>query len=201
MIEQTIITLYTIYMKERSSRHWRYRNLLWFIMSLPLAYALSTIPILETVLRQIGEWGYFGAFIIGILSVMTFTTIPALTILYEFSLFLTPLELAIFAGLGSVVGDFIIFSFFKHKVFAHFEPITERLTKSPVSHILHSRYFFWLTPVVGAIIIASPLPDELGIPLLSISKLKQWHFIILTFILNSVGIWALLTGTHFLFNR
>lgn len=186
-------------MIERSLKHWRYKNLIWFFVSILIAFILLKLPIVQISLKQIGEWGYLGAFIIGILYTNTFTTIPALTMLYEFSLFLTPSELAILAGLGSVVGDFIIFSFFRHTVFAHLEPITKRLTNSPVKHILQSRYFVWLTPVIGAIIIASPLPDELGIPLLSISKLKKWHFIILTFILNSIGIWILLTGIHFLF--
>lgn len=175
-------------------QNWRYKNLTLFIFSVVLVFILAQIPSLQVLITRVGDWGYIGAIITGIFYVMTFTTVPALALLYNFSLFLNPIELALLAGLGSVIGDFIIFSFFRNKIFTELEPIRERLSHSPLQHILASRYFIWLSPVIGALIIASPLPDEFGVPLLSASKLKKWHFIILTFVLNSVGIFIFLTG-------
>lgn len=180
-------------------KNWRYKNLALFLIGLGLVYALSKIPSLQQAISHVGEWGYVGAIITGIFYVITFTTVPAIALLYNFSLFLNPFELALLAGLGSVIGDFLIFSFFRHRVFIELEPIRERMSKTPFKHILESRYFMWLSPVLGAIIIASPIPDEFGVPLLSASKLKQWHFIILTFVLNSLGIWILLTGLNWIF--
>jgi hypothetical protein len=180
--------------------HWRYKNITLLAISIVVFFILAETASFKTFIANFGEWGYAGAIITGIFSVMTFTAAPALAVLYAFSERLNPLELSLLAGLGSVVGDFIIFSFFKDTIFTELEPIIEKLSHSPISHIFHSRYFIWLTPVVGALIIASPLPDELGVPLLSANKMKKWHFIILSFILNSLGIWLLLTGTKLLFN-
>jgi hypothetical protein len=54
-------------------------------------------------------------------------------------------------------------------------------------------YFGWLAPVVGALVIASPLPDELGITLLGIARLRNWQFVVLSFIFNFAGIFAIVS--------
>jgi hypothetical protein len=45
---------------------------------------------------------------------------------------------------------------------------------------------------VGAIIIASPLPDELGLALLGVSTLSRPQFFLLSFAMNSLGIFIIL---------
>ena len=50
------------------------------------------------------------------------------------------------------------------------------------------RSFRWLTFFAGGFIIASPLPDELGIALLGFSKLKTSLFVPLSFTFNFLGI-------------
>ncbi len=184
---------------EKKHFHWRYKNLTLLGLSLVIFFILSQNYTVKLALLSLGEWGYIGAVIAGIFSVMTFTAAPALLVLYDLSDRLNLVELAILAGLGSVIGDFIIYSLFKGHVFTELDPLIERFNNSPVSHILHSKYFLWLTPVIGALIIASPLPDELGVPLLSAYKIKKWHFIILSFVLNTIGIWLLITGAKTLF--
>ncbi len=184
----------------RNYYSWRYKNIFLLFVSMIVFFFIAATPAVKTMIANLAEWGYIGAIITGIFSVMTFTAVPALTVLYTFSEYLNPIQLSLLAGIGTVIGDLIIFSFFKNTVFNELEPIIEKLSKSPIAHILHSRYFVWLTPVIGAIIIASPLPDELGVSLLSANKMKKWHFIILTFILNSLGIWLLLTGVKLLVN-
>lgn len=181
-------------------RRWRYRNLCFVILSIVIVYISFRIPSVQNLFTHVGDWGYIGAVLAGIFYVITFTTVPALAILYEFSHTLNLLELSILAGFGSVIGDFLIFSFLRKKHILDIEKLGERFHASPLYHLLHSRYFLWLTPVLGAIIIASPLPDELGISLLSASKLKKWQFILLTFVLDSVGIWLIISGTRLLFN-
>ena len=47
--------------------------------------------------------------------------------------------------------------------------------------------------VMGAIIIASPFPDEVGISLMGISQLKNWQFLVISFLLNSLGILFVVT--------
>ena len=46
----------------------------------------------------------------------------------------------------------------------------------------------FMVPLAGAIIVASPLPDELGLIMLGVSKLKYREIAVLTYILNTAGI-------------
>ena len=88
-----------------------------------------------------------------------------------------------------MLSDITIFHFIRSKSLtdeiAHFFAY---FGGNKIKHLLHSKYFSWTLPVLGAIIIASPLPDEFGIGLMGISKLKTYQFILLSFILNAVGI-------------
>jgi hypothetical protein len=119
-----------------SHKHWHYRNTTLLIISVVVFLFLADTPFAEAFLIRIGEWGYFGAVLTGILSVMTFSAAPALVILYYLSESLNIIELSLLAGLGSVLGDFIIFSFMKDKVFEELEPIITKLSRRPFMHFL-----------------------------------------------------------------
>jgi hypothetical protein len=43
-------------------------------------------------------------------------------------------------------------------------------------------------PVVGAVIIASPLPDELGLALLGFSRIDRRYFFAISYTMNFIGI-------------
>ncbi len=176
--------------------HWKYKNSTLLLISLALFLVLARTPTIQRAFESVGDWGYFGAIIIGMFSVMTFTAGPSLVVLYYLAEQHNTIELSLLAGIGSVIGDFIIFSFFRDKVFSELEPIVTRLSKRPFMHIFHSPYFAWLGPVMGAIIIASPLPDELGVTLLSASKMAKWQFVLLSFALNTVGLYILITAAR-----
>ncbi|MDO8658949.1 MAG: hypothetical protein Q7K55_09495, partial [Candidatus Levybacteria bacterium] len=72
-------------------------------------------------------------------------------------------------------------------------PFYNRLGGTHIAAVLHTKYFSWTLPVIGAIIIASPLPDEIGVSLISISKMKTYRFLLLSFILNSIGIFSIVS--------
>ena len=54
--------------------------------------------------------------------------------------------------------------------------------------LIFLRIFRWLIAFLGALIIASPLPDELGLTMMGFSKIKTSLFIPISFLLNSLGI-------------
>lgn len=141
-------------------------------------------------LLNLGEMGYLSVFLGGILFVLTFTVASGILILITLADVLPILPLALVAALGSVLGDFIIFNFVRDN-FKKAKPLKTR-------GILSTKYFRWTLPVIGAIIIASPLPDELGVSLLGISKMKANHFILLSFVLNFIGIFFVVFLASFL---
>lgn len=173
-------------------KHWRFKNTFLLFVSLVTFFYFVDTPIIKNTITGIGELGYLGALLVGIFFVSTFTVAPATVVLFYLAKELTPLEAALFAGLGSVLGDYIIFRFLKDRVFEEITPVLKKFGGLRLSHLLATPYFAWFAPVFGAIIIASPFPDEIGISLLGISKLKNWQFLLLSFVLNSFGILAII---------
>ncbi len=83
-----------------------------------------------------------------------------------------PVSLALLAGVGAALADLLIVKLFRQAVALKMRP-----EKTSFPHI-----------ILGAIIIASPLPDELGLMMLGVSKLKYYQIAILTYVLNTAGI-------------
>lgn len=170
-------------------RHWRYENTALLIVSIILVFYLAQTPLLDKVISAAGELSYLGAFIVGMFFVSTFTVAPAIVILYHLAdTTLHPVEVAVLAGLGAMVGDYVIFRFMKDRVFEELGPIFKKLRHPGVRDLFKSPFFAWLGPLFGAFLIASPLPDEVGVSLLGLTKIKRWQFFVMTFVLNSIGI-------------
>lgn len=177
-------------------RRWKYKNTFMLLVSLLAFFWLAKTPLVDTVVQQVGNLGYIGAFITGIFFVSTFTVAPAAVILFHLADTLHPIEVALLAGLGAMVGDYIIFRFMKDKVFEELLPLIRRMHTPKIKVLFKSPYFAWVLPVFGAFIIASPLPDEVGVGMLGLSKIKRWQFFLLAFVLNAVGIFLVVSATR-----
>src|SRR3989344_3710076 len=128
----------------------------------------------------------------------TFTVSIGTAILLILAENYSPVFLGIIAGLGAVAGDLTIFQFVHSRGFVEeVKHLFEFFGSDKIHHLLHTKYFSWTLPVVGALIIASPLPDELGVSLMGISRMKPYQFILLSFGLNSLGIFLILTASNF----
>jgi len=175
---------------------WKYKNLTIASVGIVLAVLLSQNEFLHAFLSHLGTLGYIGAFIAGILFVSTFTVATGALILLILAETLHPIEIGIIAGLGAVVGDIIIFRFIKDNLASEITDIYNHVdNKKHLKKLFHSPYFSWTLPVLGAIMIASPLPDELGISLMGLSKLRTIPFMIISFILNSIGIFLIVSAS------
>ena len=141
----------------------------------------------------LGDLGFLGAFITGVLFVSTFTVAPATVLLFYLADKYQPIEIALIAGLGSVLGDYLIFRFLKDKIFDELTPLFEKYASGHFLTLLHTPYFSWFSPVLGALLIMSPFPDELGLGLLGLSKLRIWEFLLLTFVLDVSGIFIIVS--------
>lgn len=179
-------------------RNWSYKNTTYLILSLIAFFYLAETDFVQNLIKTIGGFGYLGGFFTGIFFVSIFTVVPATAILFNLADVLNPWEVAIFAGIGAVLGDYFIFLFLRDKVFEELHDILNKLGGSLVKKLFYTPYFIWLLPVLGALIIASPLPDEAGISLLGLSKVKKWQFILISFLLNAVGIFIVIIAARLL---
>ena len=133
------------------------------------------------------------SFFSGIFFTSIFTTAPATAILGELAQKDGLLVVAFFGAVGSVIGDLVVFHFVRHHVTRDFEYVVNKIRREENwlarhRHFLELKAMRWIIPLIGALVIASPLPDEYGIALLGISKIKMPGFIIISFVLNFLGI-------------
>ncbi|MDO8621514.1 MAG: hypothetical protein Q7R31_04530 [Candidatus Levybacteria bacterium] len=176
-------------------RSWKYKNLTFAFLGVVVAIILSRIEIFHIFLLNLGSLGYFGAFIAGILFVSTFTVATGALILFTLAKTLSPVEIGLIAGFGAVFGDFTIFRFIKNNLTKELETIYNHIDSNHhFMKVLHSKYFSWTLPVVGAIIITSPFPDEIGVSLMGISKMKTYQFLLISFVLNAIGIFLVVSA-------
>ena len=130
-----------------------------------------------------------GNFIAGIFFTSAFTTPPAIVVLGEIARAQSLLETALVGALGAVIGDLIIFRFLRDRLGEHLKMLLSHSGAFKRTRVLLKlRLFRWLTFLAGGLIIASPLPDELGISLLGFGKMKTSLFIPLSFVFNFLGI-------------
>jgi membrane protein YqaA with SNARE-associated domain len=170
---------------------WPWHNTFLLLVSLSLFAVIAKTGLAHEIDQHFRSLSYIGVFIAGMLAVSAFTVAPAFALLYGFAGDLNPWLVVLVAASGSVMGDYLIFHWVKDRVFHELRPLLDHFRRSRVSALFRTPYFAWLIPIMGMVIIASPAPDELGLGLLGASHIKKWQFLLLSFVLNSIGIWLI----------
>lgn len=135
------------------------------------------------------EIKFLGVFVAGMLFTSVFTVAPATVALGTIAAANDILTVAVIGGLGALIGDLIIFRFLK-------EHLTDDLIKlmrinrgKKMIRWLNLPPFRWTLAAVGAVLVASPLPDELGLTLMGLSKINSFLFGLISFSFNALGIY------------
>ncbi|MFA6601845.1 MAG: hypothetical protein WCT02_03230 [Candidatus Paceibacterota bacterium] len=156
--------------------------------SIILAITLSKMGIVHNLVAGLGEYKYIGALVSGFFFTSAFTTPASIALLSEFSQTMPPIILGVMGGFGAMLGDYILFRFMRDRVADDLAFLLSSARKRRFALMFKTRLFHFLLPFIGALIIISPFPDELGITLLGFSKLKSKTFLMISFIMNAVGI-------------
>jgi len=166
-------------------KSWQYKNLTILVFAFLLSLALGSFKPFHEFLFGVGYWS---AFFAGMIFVFTFgAPIAAVTLLIlaeHFPLF----QILVAASLGAVISDFTIFRLFKDGLSEELEPIYESFEKNHFKKVLKTKHFRWLFPVIGAILILTPLPHDVGINLIGVHRLKNHQFLVLSALVNVVGV-------------
>ncbi|MFH1233261.1 MAG: hypothetical protein V1649_01260 [Patescibacteria group bacterium] len=168
------------------------RDLGIIIIGIIIAVFFAKTEILRDLIINMKEWGFLSSLFAGIFFVSIFTTMPATVALVKIAETNSILEVALFGGIGALIGDFLIFHFIKNNITENIQLFVKKTGKERLTSIFNLKLFKWLIPFIGALIIASPLPDELGLAMMGFAKMKTATFIPLSFILNFFGILIIL---------
>lgn len=143
-------------------------------------------------ITSLGDFGIIGIFIAGAFYGYAFTAAPAVATLIIFTKTFNPLTIAFIGAIGTMAGDYLIFHIIRDKLPKRAEQFLKLLGIEKLRKLKKSKYS-WLLPLITAIIIASPLPDEVGVSLLGITKYEPRKFLLLAFSLNFIGILIITT--------
>ncbi|MGH7196242.1 MAG: hypothetical protein ACREGJ_00565 [Candidatus Saccharimonadales bacterium] len=160
-----------------------------FVLLLDSALLVSTFTFFENL-------SYAGGFIAGALAVSFFTALPALVLLATLATQLDPLLLAFVAALGSAVGDWLILLFFEEKVFHELRPLVKKTGAMRAMRLLDRPATRWILVSTGAIIVSTPLPDEVGLGLMGVSRFNKLYIATLCFFLNGAGLLAFILAVR-----
>jgi hypothetical protein len=164
------------------------RDFVIVFIGISLGYWLIQSGTIHTFLGEFAGAPLLASFIAGFFFTSIFTTAPAIAALYEICQ-QTPLpQVAIVGAMGSMVGDFILFRFLHDRLAEDISFLSGKRKWTRLFHLFHTKLFEWSLPLLGALVIASPFPDELGLAILGFSKLKTWQFLMLSFVFNVLGI-------------
>jgi hypothetical protein len=165
-----------------------FRDLAIIIFSIVIAVLLVKSNVLSGLLILTGGMAAVSSFISGIFFVSIFTTAPATVVLGEIARVNSIFMVALFGSLGSVVGDLLIFRFVKDHLSEDFVFLIKKSGLKRFTAIFKTRAFHWLFAFLGALVVASPLPDELAMSMMGLAKVKTSIIIPLSFALNFFGI-------------
>ncbi len=167
------------------------KDLAILILSIVIAVVFVKTGVISDLLASAQEIKFIGSFVAGMFFTSVFTTVIATVVLAEIAQSNSIYLVAFLGALGALLGDWIIFRFIRDRLSENFLYLIKKTGSERFTAIFRLGLFKWLVPLFGALIVASPLPDELGLAMMGLSKMKTSLFIPLSFTLNFLGILAI----------
>ena len=174
----------------------KYPKLLLLTVIIIASYFIFSNEIVSAWFENLEGFGYFGTFIAGILAAFGFTAPIGVGILIKLNLE-NPILGALIGGVGASFGDWIIFKTIKFSFMDEFQRLKEvgairkiRKIAHRNKHILIKHYLLY---IFAGIMIATPLPDEIGVSMLAgLTTIRQIKLAIISFILHTSAIFLIL---------
>lgn len=177
-------------MKIQNDKNNIMRDLGIIVLSIVIAIILAKTGALTGILTSTQQWEILGSLLAGMFFVSIFTAAPAGVVLFEIAAANSIWEVALFGGIGALIGDLIIFRFIKDSLSEDIYWLIRKTKQDRLFSIFKLRLVRWIIPFLGALVVASPLPDEVGLTMMGLSRMKTSIFIFIpvSFLLNFVGI-------------
>ncbi len=168
----------------------KYRNLLLFLFCTCLAIVLAFSLSFKNFVMTIGDLGYLGVFLAGFFYVYTLSALLGIVLILLFSHSLSLLGITIVAGSGAMVADFLIY-YFSDKIFTEVEQPLPKNLKQFITRWRKNKQANWLLVSLGLTCLMLPIPDEIGISFMGLSRMRKEKFLLFAFLFNAVGIYLL----------
>ena len=158
-----------------------------------VAVLLVQLGSVERFIEATRNFQIFTSIVGGMFFTSVLTIAPASVALVAISQSMPGFLVAFWGACGAAIVDYILLSFVRNGVERDVEGLMKPALRRKVISLFHFGFLKWVVIVLGAFMIMSPLPDEIGIALLGFSKIRPRHLFLLTFVLHFFGIWALVS--------
>lgn len=168
-----------------------FADLILLTVSIIFAIFIAKTGLAEDFARSFNGYWWLGIIFAGLFFTSIFTAASSVVLLSMFATTTDLLPLAILGGIGATIGDYVIFLFVKDRISKDLEYLMSLSREKRLSMIIKTQLFKFFAPFIGALIIATPIPDELGVAMLGLSRISNKLFLVLVFCLHFVGIFTL----------
>jgi hypothetical protein len=164
------------------------RDMIILFVSIAVGFLIYISQIVPTMNSNSPELVIIVSFLAGLFFTSAFTITPAGVVLAQLMKDTPIVEVALIGATGALVGDLIIFMFIRDSLSEDLNYMLRNVGISRYKVIMKNRIFRFITPLLGALLIASPLPDEIGLAMMGLSKVRVSVLIPLAFGMNFLGI-------------
>ena len=179
-------------MKKQYLKHLM-RDLVIIAASVAVAVWLARLGVVEKFMAFAGGFKILASFVAGMFFTSIFTTAPAMVALAVLARDFPPLWVALIGALGAVLMDFIIFRFVRDDLSKDAASMFRVKIRRKFVRLFQHGFLKWLLVLLGGLILASPFPDELGLAILGLAKIKTRLLLPLSYIMNFLGILAIIS--------
>ena len=163
---------------------WNHYKTILIIMIILLTLESYLTGSLQIFFERLGEYGYIGGFVSGFLYTYSITTPFAIAAFLILTKTLDFWILIIIGTIGGLVGEYFIYDFSKKEAGKSVKISKNKKIKIPE---IKSKFLIKISPLIAAIIIATPIPDEFVAFLFGIEKYSLKKFLIFTFVCKLIG--------------
>jgi hypothetical protein len=171
----------------------KYPKLSLFVISVILVYLLFSGLTYKPLHDVLVFLGYFGTFFAGLLYPYALTSAAGTGILLVLAKEQNIILAGVIAGIGALISDSILFLFVRHSFSNEVQKLSKKTVIQTVYRWIPYSIRVYLLVIFAGILIASPLPTEIGIILLaSIKNMSVKKFVTLIFVLHASAIFVIL---------
>ena len=179
-------------------RWWRrygYKHTTIALIAIALFVYFFDSAIMASIFSYLVSLDYIGGLLAGVMCASFFTVAPAIVLIIDLAARVDPLILALVIGFGNAIGDLIILLIFEEHVFDELKPALKRF-KSLQRYLRARKRRSPAALLIGILFIVTPLPDEVGVGALGLSRFPQFIVFIICWGLNIIGAAMVILGTR-----
>lgn len=170
----------------------RYPKFIFLLLTIIVAFIIFRNREIPFVQQNLVPLGYFGIFISGMLLALGFTSAPATALFLLFAPTVNPFLAALIGGAGALISDSLIFLFIRTSFKDEIEELEHEEIILHIEKKIPSKIRRLIFPAIAGLMLASPLPDEIGISMLAAYRsIKPRFFALISYTLHTTGIFII----------